>query len=238
VARLKEITVDPKTVVLAKKADAAAVSLPKPATDLQPGVWHYVVNIEMGGQKMNLKLTSTIKDEAASWTAIDEMETQGGTAADTATIEKGTLIPRKRSVSQGPVKIDIDFSGDKAAGKMSMNGQEVPIAVDLGGPLFADGAGGEQAIASLPLAAGYTATFRNFDVQTQKVKLLQLSVSGVESVTVPAGKFDAYRIEITSADGGSDKKTLWVSTDTHKVVKVSAVVAAMGGAVVTQELSE
>ena len=238
VARLKEITVDPKTVVLAKKADAAAVSLPKPATDLQPGVWHYVVNIEMSGQKMNLKLTSTIKDEAASWTAIDEMETQGGTATDTATIEKGTLIPRKRSVSQGPVKIDIDFSGDKAAGKMSMNGQEVPINVDLGGPLFADGAGGEQAIASLPLAAGYSATFRNFDVQTQKVKLLQLSVSGVESVTVPAGKFDAYRIEITSADGGSDKKTLWVSTDTHKVVKVSAVVAAMGGAVVTQELSE
>jgi dipeptidyl aminopeptidase/acylaminoacyl peptidase len=238
VARLKEITVDPKTVVLAKKADAAAVSLPKPAMDLKAGVWHYVVNIEMGGQKMNLKLTSTIKDEAASWTAIDEMETQGGTATDTATIEKGTLIPRKRSVSQGPVKIDIDFSGDKAAGKMSMNGQEVPIAVDLGGPLFADGAGGEQAIASLPLAAGYSATFRNFDVQTQKVKLLQLSVSGVESVTVPAGKFDAYRIEITSADGGSDKKTLWVSTDTHKVVKVSAVVAAMGGAVVTQELSE
>jgi len=136
------------------------------------------------------------------------------------------------------VKIDIDFSGDKAAGKMSMNGQEMPIAVDLGGPLFADGAGGEQVIASLPLAAGYSATFRNFDFQTQKVKLLQLSVSGVESVTVPAGKFDAYRIDISSADGGSDKKTLWVSKDTHKVVKVSAVVAAMGGAVVTQELSE
>jgi dipeptidyl aminopeptidase/acylaminoacyl peptidase len=238
VTRLKEITVDPKTVVLAKKVDAAAVSLPKPTMDLQPGVWHYVVNIEMGGQKMNLKLTSTIKDGGAAWTAIDEMETPGGTAVDTATIEKSTLIPRKRNVSQGPMTIDVDFTGDKAAGKMSMNGQDMPIAVDLGGPLFADGAGGEQAIGCLPLAAGYTATFRNFDFQTQKVKLLQLTVSGVESVTVPAGKFDAYRIEISSADGGSDKKTAWVSTDTHKLVKVSAVVAAMGGAVVTQELSE
>jgi hypothetical protein len=29
-----------------------------------------------------------------------------------------------------------------------------------------------------------------------------------------------------------------VSKDTHKVVKASAVVAAMGGAVVTQELTE
>jgi dipeptidyl aminopeptidase/acylaminoacyl peptidase len=238
VARLKEITVDPKTVVLAKKVDAGAVGLPKPAIELQPGTSHYAVKIEMGGQQMSLKLTSTIQDGGASWTAIEQMETPGGTATDTSTIEKTTLILLKRSVTQGPVVIDLDFSGNKASGKMSMNGQEQPIAVDLGGALFADGAGGDQVIASLPLAEGYTTTFRNFDLQTQKVKLLQLSVAGVETVTVPAGKFDAYRVEVTSADGGSDKKTLWVAKDTHKVVKASAVVAAMGGAVVTEELSE
>lgn len=238
VARLKEIIVDPKTVVLAKKLDAGAVGLPKPAIDLQPGVYHYQVKIEVRGQQMNLKLSTTIQDSGASWTVIDQMETPGGTATDTATIEKTTLILRKRNVTQGPVVIDLDFSGDKAAGKMSMNGQDRPVAVDLGGPLFADGPGADQAIASLPLAVGYSTTFRNFDFQTQKIKLLQLNVSGVETVTVPAGKFDAYRVEITSADGGSDKKTLWVSKDTHKVVKASAVVAAMGGAVVTQELTE
>ena len=238
VTRLKEITVDPKTVVLAKKVDAAAVGLPKPAIDLQPGVDHYQVKIEMGGQQMNLKLITTIQDSGASWTAIDQMETPGGTATDTSTIEKSTLVLRKRNVTQGPVVIDLDFSGDKAAGKMSMNGQEKPIAVDLGGALFADGAGANQAIACLPLATGYSSTFRNFDIQSQKVKLLQLSVSGEETITVPAGKFEAYRVEIASADGGTDKKTIWVAKDTRKVVKGSAVVAAMGGAVVTQELSE
>ena len=238
VTRLKEITVDPKTVVLAKKVDAAAVGLPKPAIDLQPGVDHYQVKIEMGGQQMNLKLITTIQDSGASWTAIDQMETPGGTATDTSTIEKSTLVLRKRNVTQGPVVIDLDFSGDKAAGKMSMNGQEKPIAVDLGGALFADGAGADQAIACLPLATGYSSTFRNFDIQSQKVKLLQLSVSGEETITVPAGKFEAYRVEIASADGGTDKKTIWVAKDTRKVVKGSAVVAAMGGAVVTQELSE
>ena len=238
VTRLKEITVDPKTVVLAKKVDAAAVGLPKPAIDLQPGVDHYQVKIEMGGQQMNLKLTTTIQDSGASWTAIDQMETPGGTATDTSTIEKSTLVLRKRNVTQGPVVIDLDFSGDKAAGKMSMNGQEKPIAVDLGGALFADGAGADQAIACLPLATGYSSTFRNFDIQSQKVKLLQLSVSGEETITVPAGKFEAYRVEIASADGGTDKKTIWVAKDTRKVVKGSAVAAAMGGAVVTQELSE
>jgi len=238
VARLKEITVDPKTVVLTKKLDTGAVGLPKPAVDLQPGTYHYQVKIEAGGQTMNLKTTTTIQDGGASWTAINQMETPGGTATETATIEKSTLILRKRNVAQGPVTIDLDFSGDKAAGKMSMNGQDRPIAADLGGPLFADAAGGDQVIASLPLAEGYSTTFRNFDIQAQKVKLMELKVAGVESVTVPAGKFDAYRIEITSADGGSDKKTVWVTRDTHKVVKGSAVVAAMGGAVVTQELTE
>jgi len=238
VARLKEIMVDPKTVVLTKKVDAAAVGLPKPAAELQPGKWNYQVKLEMGGQTMNLKLSVAIEDDGSSWKAVNTMETPGGTGTDTSTIEKTTLILRKRSVAQGPVTIDLDFSGDKAAGKMSMNGQDRPIAADLGGPLFADGAGENQVIACLPLAEGYTVTFRNFDVQTQKVKLQQLSVSGVESVTVPAGKFDAYRVEITSADGGADKKTVWVAKDTHKVVKVSAVVASMGGAVVTQELTE
>ena len=238
VARLKEITVDPKTVVLAKKLDAGAVGLPKPAADLLPGVYHYQVKIDAGGQQMNLKLTTTIQDGGTAWTATNQLETPGGTATDTATIEKGTLVLRKRNVTQGPVVIDLDFSSDKAAGKMSMNGQERPITVDLGGPLFADGAGEDQVIASLPLAEGYTTTFRNFDLQTQKVKLLQLNVSGVETVTVPTGKFDAYRVEITSADGGSDKKTVWVAKDTRKVLKSSAVVAAMGGAVVTLELTE
>jgi dipeptidyl aminopeptidase/acylaminoacyl peptidase len=238
VARLKEITVDPKTVVLAKKVDAGAVGLPKPAIDLLPGTSHYAVTIEMGGQKMSLKLSTTIQDGGASWTAIDQMETPGGTATDTSTIEKTSLILQKRNVVQGSVAVDLNFSGNKAVGKMSMNGQDMPVSVDLGGALFADGAGGDQVIASLPLAEGYTTTFRNFDVQSQKVKLLQLSVAGVESVTVPAGKFNAYRVEIASADGGSDKKTLWVAKDTHKLVKASAIAAAMGGAVVTEELSE
>ena len=238
VARLKEITVDPKTVVLAKKVDAGAVGLPNPVAELKPGTFKYQVKLEMGGQTMNLKLSTTIKDDGASWTAVNTMETPGGMATDTSTIEKTTLILRKRSVTQGPVQIDVDFRGDKAAGKMSMNGQDRPIAADLGGPIFADGAGEDDVIAALPLAAGYSTTFRNFDIQTQKVKLQQLSVSGVESVTVPAGKFDAYRVDISSADGGSDKQSVWVDKETHKVVKVSAVVAAMGGAVVTQELSE
>jgi 3D (Asp-Asp-Asp) domain-containing protein len=185
---------------------------------------------------MNLKVSTVIADGGSSWTATDTMETPQGNAVDVATIEKSSLILQSRKVTQGPVAIDVDFSGDKAAGKIAMNGQDHAIAADLGGPIWGDGAGGDQVIATLPLAVGYTTAFRNFDIQSQKVKLQQLSVPAEESVTVAAGTFDTFRVEIVAADGGGDKKTLWVAKDSRKVVKASAVVAAMGGAVLTQEL--
>jgi dipeptidyl aminopeptidase/acylaminoacyl peptidase len=236
VARLKEITVDPKTVVLAKKVKASSVGTPKLAMDLQPGTYKYQAKLEAGGQVIPLSVSTTITEDGGAWTATDVIGTPNGTATYVSTLEKGTLIARKFSLKQGPVSIDLNYSGDKAIGNMNMNGQDRPISVDLGGPLFADAAGAKQAISCLPLAEGYSTTFRNFDVQTQKVKLMQLKVSGVEKVTVPAGTFDAYKVEISSADGGTDKETLWVAQDSHKPVKESAVLASMGGAILTQEL--
>jgi dipeptidyl aminopeptidase/acylaminoacyl peptidase len=235
-ARLKEVTVDPKTVVLAKKVDASSVSTPKVAKDLEAGTYKYQANVEAGGQKIALSVSTTIAEDGGSWVATDVIDTPQGSVTEVSTMEKGTLIARKLNLKQGPVTVDVNFSGDKAAGNMNMNGQDKPISVDLGGPLFADAAGSKQSIACLPLAEGYSATFRNFDVMKQKVKLMQLNVSGVEKVTVPAGTFDAYKVDITSADGGDDKETLWVSRDSHKAVKESAVLASMGGAVLTQEL--
>ncbi len=238
VARLKEITVDPKTVVVTKVVSASLVGLPKPATDLKAATLHYQVKIEAGGQEIQMKMATTIVDGGDAWTATNSVDSPQGTMTDTATIAKSTLVLQKRSVKQGPMTRDVDFAGDKAVGQSSMNGQTRPIAADLGGPLFGDAAGGDQAIACLPLADGYSMTFRNFDLQAQKVKLMQLNVAGVDKVTVPAGTFDAWRVEITSADGGTDKKTVWVDRDSQTVVKTSAAVAAMGGAVVTEELVE
>jgi dipeptidyl aminopeptidase/acylaminoacyl peptidase len=235
-ARLKEVTVDPKTVALAKKVNASSVSVPKVARDLEAGTYKYQAKIEAGGQKIALNVSTAIADDGGAWTVTDVIETPSGTVTEVSTLEKGTLISRKLNLKQGPVSIDLSFSGDKAAGTMNMNGQDKPVAVDLGGPLFADGAGSKQALSCLPLAEGYSATYRNFDVLKQKVKLMQLNVDGVEKVTVPAGTFDAYKVNITSADGGDDKETLWVATDSHKAVKESAVLASMGGAVLTQEL--
>ncbi|HUI53843.1 MAG TPA: alpha/beta fold hydrolase [Bryobacteraceae bacterium] len=234
--RLAEITVDPKTVTLTKKVDAASVGAPKPAFDLKPGTYKYDVKVSLGAQQMSMKTSTTIKEDNGAWIVTETAETPGGTATDVATIEKGTLIVRKRTAHQGPAAIDLDFAGDKVSGKMSMGGPERPVNVDLGGPLFADGPAENLAVGCLPLADGYTTTYRNFDVQKAKPKLLQLTVAGSETVTTAAGKFEAFKVEITSADGGNDKTTLWIAKESRVPVKISTVLAAMGGATMTSAL--
>jgi hypothetical protein len=109
---------------------------------------------------------------------------------------------------------------------MVMSGQSRPISVDCGGPLFADGAAGADTIAALPLADGFTTTFRNLDLQRQKVALKRLSVKGREDVMVPAGTFKAWKVEVVSAEGEAGQITLWVAAEPRKVVKAVEVLAA------------
>jgi dipeptidyl aminopeptidase/acylaminoacyl peptidase len=237
-ARLKEITVDVKTVEKPKRVDAASAGLPKPATDLRPGKHSYQGKIEVAGQTIPLNPTTEIKEDGGVWLVTESAQTPMGDMSDTAWIEKGTLTLIKRSVKQGPVTIEVKFNDNKAVGSMAINGQSKPIAVSTGGALFADGAGASDVLASLPLAEGYTATFRNFDLQKQKTALKQVKVAGAENVTVPAGNFDAFKLEITSAEGEPGKTTVWVAKESRKVVKIVAVIPEMNGAVLTTELTQ
>ncbi len=191
-ARLKEITVDPKTVVISKAVDPSTVGVPKVTADLKPGTYHYDAKLSMGDQTMALKISTTIEDAGGAWTAVERMDTPMGVMLDTVTLEKGSLTLQRRSMEQGPVVIHLEFANGKATGKV----EEKPISVELDGALFADGAGSSFAIGCLPLANGYSTAFRNFDVQKQTVKLMQLQVAGSESITVPAGTFEAFKVEL------------------------------------------
>ncbi len=68
---------------------------------------------------------------------------------------------------------------------------------------------GPNAKWTLPVFSGGEATLRQ----------LTLSVAGTESVTVPAGTFETYRVEVT---GGQAPRTFYVTTAApHRLVKVS-----------------
>ncbi len=234
-ARSAELTVDPKTVKLSKKVEVAA-STPKPAVGLTPGVSTYKARLEANGQAMPIDITHTVKDENGAWVVTESAVMPMGTVSEVSTISKDGLIVQKRVIQQGPATIEVAFADNKATGKMTMNGQERPISADLGGVLFADGAGANDVMAALPLADGYTTTFRNFDVMRRVVKPRVLKVTGSEKVTVPAGSFDAWKVEITPAEGTGETTTLWVNKADRRVVKITNVLPEMNGALVTAEL--
>jgi len=221
--RLAEITVDPKTVEKPKAVTASATA-PKPAHALNTKPAAYKSTISMGGQTVTVEATTKVEEEGPHWVFTDTAKTPMGEMSDRVTVSKDTLVPLKRSVRQGPVAIDLDFANGEATGSMKMGEQKSPIAVDLDGPLFADGAGASRVLATLPLANGYTTTYRNFDVQLQKAKLMQLT-------TADDGAH--WRVEIKPADGGAGGMTVWIDKTTRAMVKSTA--SLPGGGTITTE---
>jgi dipeptidyl aminopeptidase/acylaminoacyl peptidase len=234
--RLNEINVDVKTVQMPKMM-AASAELPKPAVDLRPGIYNYKASIAIQGQEIPLTLKTDIKEENGAWTVNETAQTPQGPIVDISTIEKGSLLLKRRWIKQGPMEIEMDVAANQLTGKTTMNGQVTPLAVDPGGALFADGAGTYEVIASLPLADGYSLSFRNFDLTKQKPQIKQLKVLGTESITVPAGTFDAYKVEILAADNDADKQTVWIDKSSRKVLKILAVIPSLNGAILTSELT-
>jgi hypothetical protein len=234
--RLPEITVDPKTVTLTKAVDTAAVKVPAASQPLVAGSSSYNASIALGGQTMKMETMTTVAEQGDAWLVTETAKTPQGDVSDVSLLDKKTLAVRTREIKQGPVNIKLSFEGGKASGNFSMGGQEKPIAVDLGGTLFGDGAGAFPSIAALPLKEGYSTTFRNFDVMKQKPALKQAKVTAVEEVTVPAGTFKAWKVEIASAEGEPGQQTVWIDTASRRVLKTSATLPQMGGAVATAEL--
>jgi hypothetical protein len=114
----------------------------------------------------------------------------------------------------------------------------MPLASKLIAPVYGGEGALDLVLASLPLAPGYATTFRTFDILTQSTKIMTLEVVSVEEVTVPAGTFEAYKVELANMDGEPGGGTVFVSTGEghQKVRSVMQLPPMMGGGTVTSEL--
>jgi len=70
---------------------------------------------------------------------------------------------------------------------------------------------------AIPLEVGYTATFTNVIINRAEKQATTITVIGEEELQVPAGNFDTYKVELTSAAG---TKYFWCAKDMpHYMVK-------------------
>ena len=214
VARLGELIVDPKTVQLAPKIDPASVGAPKVARGLQAGLYRYKSTIEVAGQHIGLELTIEVNLSEDGFVVTESIHSPMFESEDTATLDEKTLVLRRRRLHSGDMDVDVDFNDESKAG----------------GPVFADGPGSGLVLACLPLAEGYTAVYRTYDLQTEKPKLVRLSVLETDGARL--------KVETKPADGSVGQTTLWIDMTTRRPMKVQSVLPELGGAVMTSELVE
>jgi dipeptidyl aminopeptidase/acylaminoacyl peptidase len=229
---------------VAGAAEAATAPLPSFSTgSVRPMTLRYDQTLEMGQQRVQLNTTRTVaageRNGRAVWIVAEQAQSPMGAAADTVYLDRQTLHPIRRIVRQGPATIEVAVDGRTVTGQIRAGPQEMPIDARLEADVLFDGGSAEVALATLPLAQGYTTTLRTFDLMQQRTKPQTLTVAGSERVEVPAGAFDAWRIELQPTDGSAGS-TVWVERAApHRVVRsTTRLPAQMGGGTATSELAE
>ncbi|MBN1163071.1 MAG: prolyl oligopeptidase family serine peptidase [Candidatus Krumholzibacteriota bacterium] len=247
-ASLDEMWVPIESVKLEEPAGdmeaAKTAPLPKVNTShLKAGTFKYTAKVAIQGQEIPVDVTvelSPARREARKvWRLKTEQSSMMGSALDTFEVDSHSLFPVYRGIKQGATTISINYSENSISGVINAGGREMPVTTKLEAPIFGSDAALDLVICSLPLKPGYKTTFRTFDLMSQAVNPMSLEVTGIENVTVPAGSFEAFKIEVRRMDGDPGGGTMYVSTDAdhHLVRSVMQLPPASGGGTVTSELT-
>jgi zinc protease len=148
--------------------------------------------------------------------------------ADTVLIDAQTLAPvsvRQTSTVQGQEAfVRLDYDGQHVRGQARVPGpqgsHDVNVDTTLAAGTFDDNQM-ETLLAALPLAANARFTLPVFAGSEGRGRSLTLAVSGEESVTVPAGTFACWRLDMT---GGEQGLTFFVTKDAPYIVVKYAMV--------------
>lgn len=238
--RLEEITVDISTVTKPEEVaeDKLNGPLPKPVADLAKKESAYKMKIEIRGQEIPFDVSTKVEKDKKNWVITQTASSAMGVMKEVCTVKRGSLEPVSRMVDQQGTVIKLEHGDGKVTGSMTVQGQEKPIEETLENPVFGDGAALYEVLSTLPLKEGYTAVYRTFDLQAQKVVTYEINVVAKEMLTVPAGEFEVYKAEIKDLVGNGGDSTYWLSTVEGKrgLVKSVSTLPQMGGAVLTLEL--
>jgi hypothetical protein len=245
--RLEAITVDIESVKEPKRATGldAARTTPLPPTDIErvrTGSASYSATLKMSGQEMALSSTREISlrdtEDGKVVDIISSSQGPMGSATDHYVVDAGSMLPLKREVQQGPATVEVAYSSDSVTGSIKA-GQEIPISVELDAPAFgADGAL-ETAILGLDLDEDYRTTLRAIEIGMQnRVRIHSVRVEEAETVTVPAGEFETWKVVVEPIDGEGGGQTLWVTREAPRILvqAETTLPPQMGGATVNSQL--
>ena len=199
---------------------------PLPASAPQVGTYNYKARLKNNSGESDVRMTTSIQDAPDAWKIVDTVVTAAVNTTFTTILDRRTLTVRHNSMRSSGTAVEMEFKDGKVEGQYSSRTGDHPIHGETP-PLLAGSAGNGQMVACLPLAEGYRVSYASFDTINQRSMLMQLQVQGSEQVTVPAGTFDAYKVEISSIPA-RQVTTLWVDKATRIPVKAVTEVTVAG----------
>ena len=210
------------------------------AKKMKPYTARYVQTVKAGNRKMESELTRQVQEGSLNgqnaWLVISASETPRGATVDSFYLDKQSLLPVKRTVNQPQMNVTLHFEPEEVTGTMQARGRSMDINIDrqkkkiLSIP--------EVVARSMVLTEGFKAGFNMLNLMQQKVQAYTMEVVQKETVEVPAGRFESYKVKISSSEGGTPIQTLYFTVDQpHQMVKaINELPANMGGATVISEL--
>jgi dienelactone hydrolase len=245
--RLTEITVNPDSVTMPDKTTTASTSADMSGfakidgSKLAPATLSYDATMKVRGQSIDLSSTQTITvtttNGTDTWTLVGKTKTPQGTVTDSLIADRTTLLPLSRH-QRGPFTMDVTFTDTSASGEMKMRGQSVSIDKSLDGPTLAGGIHDLVALGTMPLEPGFSTTLQVFSARSQEVRPARFEVTGTETVTTPAGSFDAYAVDVNVGDGDVTGTVHLRAEAPHYIVKSKTEVSTQRGSrTITQTLS-
>ena len=229
--RLKEITVDVKSVVYQKEGSAqAANKLPAiEANAFAPGKFNYEMNIAVQDQNIKMTTLRDIEKTAEGWKITESSSGAMGDMRDVAFFDANFMVKSRVVTQMGQ---DMELKYDKNAVRIKMSGKEQKI--DFKGAFVASTPAYELLLANLKLSQGKKITLATDDIQSMKAKLIIVEFIGEKEIE--GIKCDV--IEVTDANNKKEKATYYFTNNRKVLHYMESVVPSMQNAKITLRLKK
>lgn len=223
IATVRVVDVEGNPMSAADLAPATAGALDLDFARLVPRTDSFTVMVQ--GQPFGF-MRSTLEKTATGWKLTEETRIGSLLSQHTETTFGADAAPaavkQSGKVQGQDTKIDVTYAGGRARGSAATPGPTgiTPVTIDTVVPA---GVIDENMMAALLPAMRWSPTAKFtlniFSSGRGRLTPTTLAVKGTESMTVPAGTFDVYRVEVS---GSEQPVTLFVTTaPPHRLVKLA-----------------
>jgi hypothetical protein len=187
-------------------------------TRLRPQTLTYQLMVQ--GNAMGT-VTEQLRREGADWIATSAIESPVMQQRTEVRFAAADFTPREVRLSggQGPaqMQVNLQVADGRVRGRAELPpqaGGARDVDIEMVGGMLLPGMDA-YVLAAAPLREGYSATLPVFNMMGGGATNVTYRVAGSEEITVAAGTFPAFRIELT---GAPQPMTIWVRRDAPHIM--------------------